>query len=116
MEVTKDFKTFVDSIWDINHHEICQLYQVASGECSTTDFFSRVQANGSDDVLLIYEPGKSALRLNEKARAYFPTWIEENLMHGMDVDSFYGMKCAMARDEEQEEREERRTHPDNIVR
>lgn len=92
MDVTKDFDTFVSFLSDINPHEIYQLYQVAGGECSTTGFFSLEQANGSDDVLLIYRPGEIALRLTKKARAYFPTWIEENLMLGMDAGSFYSFK------------------------
>ena len=115
MEVVKDFSAFVESIWDIDYHEIYELYQIGSGGCSVTNNFTLKPANGSDDVLIIYGPGRIALRLTEKARTYFPKWIEENLMMGMDADSFYGMKSAMARDEEREERESRRAHIDEVI-
>ena len=31
MNVTKDFQTFVDSIFDMNYYEIYELYQAAIG-------------------------------------------------------------------------------------
>ena len=35
MDVTKDFQTFVDSIFDMDYHEIYELYQAASGGKAT---------------------------------------------------------------------------------
>ena len=56
--------------------------------------------------LIGYEPTNSFLRLTPKAAAFFPEWIKANLMEDMDAESFWGMKNAMEKDEE----EERRNH------
>ncbi|MBR8713345.1 hypothetical protein [Porphyromonas levii] len=102
MEVTKDFQRFVNSIFDINYHEIYELYQAASGNEESVTLFRVEPANGSDDTLIIYEPANMALRLTPKAKNYFPEWIEANLMDGLDAEGFYGMKYAMERDAERE--------------
>ena len=60
----------------------------------------------TDDILIGYEPTNSFLRLTPKAAAFFPEWIKANLMEDMDAESFWGMKHAMEKDEE----EERRNH------
>ena len=105
MDVTKDFQTFVDSIFDMDYHEIYELYQAASGNEGSISLYRVETANGSDDTLIIHEASNNALRLTPKAKEFFPKWIEANLMEGFDAESFYGMKYAMERDAEQESRE-----------
>ena len=104
MDVTKDFQTFVDSIFDMDYHEIYELYQAASGNEGSISLYRVETANGSDDTLIIHEASNNALRLTPKAKEFFPKWIEANLMEGFDAESFYGMKYAMERDAEQEAR------------
>jgi len=103
MNVIHDFQEFVDSISDINYHEICDLYyaaQTAIGNESGQSTFEIKPAKGSDeDMLIIYEPNNCAIRLTKKAAEYFPVWIEENLMEGMDVESFWGFKHASEKDD-----------------
>lgn len=103
MNVTKDFQEFVDSIFDINYHEICELYyaaQIAIGIESGQSTFEIKPANGSDeDMLIIYVPNDYAIRLSKKAAEYFPNWIEENLMEGMDVESYWGYKRAIEKND-----------------
>jgi len=88
MDVTKDFQTFVDSIFDMDYHEIYELYQAASGNEGSISLYRVETANGSDDTLIIHEASNNALRLTPKAKEYFPKWIEENLMKGFDDADF----------------------------
>ena len=104
MDVTKDFQTFVNSICDMNYHEIYELYQAASGNEESVTLYRVEPANGSDNTLIIHEASNNALRLTPKAKEFFPKWIEANLMEEFDAESFYGMKYAMERDAEQEAR------------
>lgn len=96
-EFTKSFETFVESI-DMNYREIYYLYQAVSSGMSVPSLFRVEKANNSDDVLIIHEATGTTLRLTGKARSYLPKWIEENLMEGMDPESYYGLKCAMEKD------------------
>lgn len=96
-EFTKNFETFVESI-DMNYHEIYYLYQAVSSGMSEPLLFCVEKANNSDDDLIIHEATDTTLRLTRKARSYLPKWIEENLMEGMDAESYYGLKCAMEKD------------------
>ena len=105
MDVTKDFQTFVDSIFDMDYHEIYELYQSASINEECVTLYRVEPTNGSDDTLIIHEASNNALRLTPKAKEFFPKWIEVNLMEGFDAESFYGKKYAMERDAEQEARE-----------
>lgn len=104
MNVTKDFQNFVDSIFDMNYHEIYELYQAAIGNEESVTLYRVELANGSDDTLIIHEASNNALRLTPKAKEFLPQWVEDNLMEGFDAESFYGMKYAMERDAEQEAR------------
>ena len=92
MDVTKDFQTFVDSIFDMDYHEIYELYQAASGNEGSISLYRVETANGSDDTLIIHEASNNALRLTPKAKEYFPKWIEENLMKGFD-EICHGERC-----------------------
>ena len=80
MDVTKDFQTFVDSIFDMDYHEIYELYQAASGNEGSISLYRVETANGSDDTLIIHEASNNALRLTPKAKEFFPKWIEANLI------------------------------------
>lgn len=103
--VTKDFQIFVNSVTDINYHEVYDLYQTANGNSAGQSTFTLEKAAGkTDDILIGYEPTNSFLRLTPKAAAFFPEWIVSNLMEDMDAESFWGMKHAMEKDEEEEER------------
>lgn len=96
-EFTKSFETFVESI-DMNYHEIYYLYQAVSNGMAVSSLFRVEKASNSDDDLIIHEATGTTLRLTGKARSYLPKWIEENLMEGMDAESYYGWKCAMEKD------------------
>ena len=86
MDVTKDFQTFVDSIFDMDYHEIYELYQAASRNEGSISLYRVETANGSDDTLIIHEASNNALRLTPKAKEFFPKWIEANLMEGFDAN------------------------------
>ena len=102
LEVTKDFQTFVDGIFINNYVEIYDLCQAANGneECQTT--FIVEECRGSDDILIIYKPTNNAIRLTPKAREYFPQWIEQNLMDGLDAETYWGLEHAKEKDAEKE--------------
>ena len=102
LEVTKDFQTFVDGVYIENYQETYDLYQVASGNQEGQCTFSVDPCPGSEDVLIIHEPSNNALRLSPKAYAYFPEWIEQNLMEGLDAETFWGMEHAKEKDEWEE--------------
>ena len=104
MNVTKDFQTFIDSIFDMSYYEIYELYQAAIGNEESVTLYRVEPANGSDDTLIIHEASNNALRLTPKAKEFLPQLVEDNLMEGFDAESFYGMKYAMERDAEQEAR------------
>ena len=82
----------------MNYHEIYYLHQAVSRGLSVPSLFRVEKANHSDDYLIIHEGTGTTLRLTGKARSYLPKWIEENLMKGMDAESYYGQKCAKEKD------------------
>ena len=85
------------ALFDRNYHEICELYYVVTGAEESGFLFTKKQATNGN-TLIIHEPTNTALILTLKSEAYFPQWIEENLMDGLDPDSFWGMKHAMEKD------------------
>lgn len=104
MEVTKDFQGFVDAV-DMNHQEVYDLYQAASGAADNQTTFRVMPANGApEDTLIIYNIYNDivALRLSPQAKAYLPEWIEYNLMGGLDAESYWGMEHAKEKDEEED--------------
>lgn len=102
LEVTKDFQTFVNGVFIENYQETYELYQAASGDVEGQTTFELEPCKGSDDMLLIHEPTNNALRLSPKALAYLPEWIEQNLMDGLDAETFWGMEHAKEKDELEE--------------
>ena len=72
-------------------NKIYELYQASVGNTESISFFRVEPANNSEDTMLVYEP----------AAKYLPDWIENNLMEGMDAETFYGMKYAQERDKDQ---------------
>lgn len=104
LEVTKNFQTFVDSIYIEHFQEIYDLYQTAKINVDSQSTFSLEQCIGSDDMLLIHDPSNNALRLSPKALAYLPEWIEQNLMDGLDAETFWAMEHAKEKDELEEKK------------
>lgn len=104
LEVTKDFQTFVDGIFIDNYNEVYDLYQIASGNEEGQATYSIENCKGSNDVLIIHSPSSNALRLSPKALEYFPDWIEQNLMHGLDPETYWGMEHAKEKDDYEEKR------------
>ena len=101
-QVTKDFQTFVDSVYIEHYQETYDLYQAAMGNVEGQSSFSLEPCEGSEDMLLIHEPSNNALRLSPKALDYLPEWIEQKLMDGLDAETFWGMEYAKEKDEWEE--------------
>lgn len=104
MEVTKDFQGFVDTV-DMNYQEVYDFYQAASGADDSQTTFRVMPANGApDDTLIFYNTYNDiiALRLSPKAKAYLPEWIEDNLMGGLDAESYWSMEHVKERDREED--------------
>jgi len=107
LEVTKDFQRFVDGVYIDNYNEAYDLYQVSSGNDEGQATYSIEKCPGSDDVLIIHSPSNNALRLSPKALAYFPEWIQQNLMNGLDAETFWAMEHAKEKDEWEEKKLEK---------
>lgn len=90
---TKDFSSFVGML-DLNWQEIYELYQAAIGNTDALSIFKVEPANGSDDTIIFFPALQQALRLTPNAKEFFPKWIEDNLMDGLDAESFWGIKNA----------------------
>lgn len=100
MEVTKDFQGFVDAV-DMNYHEVYDFYQAACGVDDSQSTFRVLPANGAfQDTLIVYNTYKDiiALRLSPKAKDYLPEWIEDNLMGGLDAESYWGLEQVKEKD------------------
>ena len=103
MNTTNDFKEFSDSIPDKTPAEIYELYCAAEearrgNESEAQNLFSVKLAKGNDEngnMLIQYIPSNISIRLTPTAAEYFPKWIEENLMYGMDAEAFDGFERAM---------------------
>ena len=96
MIVTKKFEEFVSSV-DMNYNEVYDFYQAAAGTVDSQTTFRVMPANGKpEDTLIIYNAYQDiiALRLTPKALDFLPEWIEENLMDGLDAESYWGMEHA----------------------
>lgn len=102
LEVTKDFQTFINGIFIENYHEVYDLYQVASGNIEGQSTYIVQSCNGSNDILIMHEPTNNALRLSPKALEFFPNWIEQKLMNGLDAESYWAMERAKEKDEWEE--------------
>lgn len=104
MEVTKDFKGFVDVV-DMNYHEVYDFYQAAVGAESSQNTYRVLPAYGdTEDILIVYNAYEDiiALRLSPAAKAYLPEWIEQNLMGGIDAESFWGLENAKEKVDEED--------------
>ena len=104
MEVTKNFQGFVDVV-DMNYHEVYDFYQAVSGAEDSQSTFRVLPANGApQDTLIVYNSYKDiiALRLSPKAKDYLPEWIEDNLMGGLDAESYWGLEHAKEKDVEED--------------
>lgn len=104
MEVTKDFQGFVDTV-DMNYQEVYDFYQAAIGAVDSQSTFKVLPANGaSEDMLIIYNTYNDivALRLSPNAKSYLPEWIEDNLMGGLDAESYWGMEHAKEKEKDED--------------
>lgn len=94
MEVTKDFMGFANVV-DMNYQEVYDFFQAVSGNEDGQTTFRVLPANGAtEDTLIIYNAYNDiiALRLSPKAKTYLPEWIEQNLMDGLDAESYWGLE------------------------
>lgn len=96
---TKDFSTFVD-MCDLNWQEIYEFHSAAKGDKESLSIFSVEPANGSDDTIIFYPPLQQALRLSPNAKQFLPEWIEENLMNGLDAETYWAIKNAEEKDKD----------------
>lgn len=103
---TRDFQNFVDNVYMNHYQEVYEFYQAAAGNVDGQCSFSIEPCIGSTDVLLIHPNSSNALRLSTKAYAYLPEWIEQNLMDGLDAETYWGMEHAKERDEIEERKNE----------
>ena len=94
--VTKDFQTFINGLCVNNYVEVYDLYQAASRNEEIQTTYTVEECKGSEDILIIYKPTNNAIRLTPKARAYFPEWIEHNLMNDLDAETYWGIEHAKA--------------------
>lgn len=104
LEVTKDFQQFVDGLYIDNYNETYDLYQVASGNEEGQTTYSLEKCKASQDMLVIHSPSNNALRLTPKALEYFPQWIEQNLMNGLDPETYWAMEHAKEKEEWEEKK------------
>lgn len=100
--VTKNFQQFVDGVYMDHYQEVYEFYQAAVGNNEGQCLFSVVPCSSSSDVLLIHLNSNNALRLSPNALAYLPEWIEQNLMDGLDAESYWGLEHAKEKDEIEE--------------
>jgi hypothetical protein len=99
MEVTKDFMGFADMV-DMNYQEVYDFYQAAVGAEESQSTFRVLPAYGApNDTLIIYNR-EISLRLSPEAKDFLPKWIEQNLMNGLDAESYWGMEHAKERDKD----------------
>ena len=96
--VTKDFQTFINGVSINSYIEVYDLYQTASGNEESQTTYTVEECRGSEDILIIYKPTNNAIRLTPKARAYFPEWIEYNLMNDLDAETYLGLEHAKEND------------------
>lgn len=96
--VTKDFQTFINGVSINSYIEVYDLYQTASGNEESQTTYTVEECRGSEDILIIYKPTNNAIRLTPKARAYFPEWIENNLMNDLDAETYWGLEHAKEND------------------
>jgi len=99
LDVTKDYRSFVEAAMIEEYQEIYDFYQAAIGNTEGSPGFTVEPCNGSEDILITRTDFNQALRLTPKSAEFLPKWIEENLMSGLDAESFWGMEHAKEEDE-----------------
>ena len=97
--VTRDYQIFVDGAMIESYQEIYDFYQAAIGNTDGCPGFTVGPCSGSSDVIIIHSAMNQGLRMTPSSYEYLPKWIEENLMHGLDAESFWGLEHEKEKDE-----------------
>lgn len=95
------FPTFYFSCLDLDHHEIFELACILDGQDTTEQFFS-VDGINNGKIKITYNITATSIELSLKERKSALTWLEDNIMDGLDADSWYGFKCALEKAKEED--------------
>lgn len=95
------FQDFYYSCFDLDHHEIFELACILDGQDTIEQFFS-VEEIDNDKIRLTDNITDSSIVLSSNERKVALMWLEENIMDGLDADSWYGFKCALEKAKEED--------------
>lgn len=100
-DATQDtsFQSFYFSCFDLDFHEIFELACILDGQDTIEQFFS-VEDIGNDKIKITYNITDATIELSSEERKTALVWLEDNVMDGLDADSWYGFKCALEKAKE----------------
>jgi hypothetical protein len=90
MSATTNFEEWLEQV-DPNHHEVWAIYQTVVHEESNIPF----KLSKKGDTLFIEYPEAGSLMITAKGNNTFLRILEEKYCEGMDVESWYGLECAL---------------------
>lgn len=95
------FPNFYFSCFDLDHHEIFELACILDNQDTIEQFFS-VDDIDNDKIKITYNITDTSIELSLEERRSALTWLEDNIMDGLDADSWYGFKCALEKAKEED--------------
>ena len=100
MNIITDFEAWLDGVSPEDHEEIYSLYSSVAN-CEEWGLYKTVQANGSTNRWIVTcSTNEDGLRLaSEKAKNAFLKHIVDKFCDGEDIETWYGFKHAMAKDD-----------------
>lgn len=99
--VDTNFPNFYFSCFDLDHHEIFELACILDGQDTIQQFFS-VEEIDNDKIKITYNITEISIELDSNERKTALMWLEDNIMDGLDADSWYGFKCALEKAKEED--------------
>jgi hypothetical protein len=100
MGTITDFEAWLDQADPEGHEEVYALYQAVYGAEDCGFYECKASVNGTEWFLRAGHVEDTLMLASGKARSAFLSLIERRYTDGdMDIESWYGYKRAMARDE-----------------
>ncbi len=97
MATTTNFEEWLAQV-DPNKHEVRAVYYTVTGEESQAPF----ELSKSTDKLFVKYPDADTLMITARAKNVFVDILQKKYCDGMDVESWYGLECALEREERKE--------------
>lgn len=96
---TDSLQNFMETVGDLNYHEIYELVQAIEGNADALTFFE--VSDKGDTRTINYVVFNISFKFPLSDVDKLVAWLEDNYMDGLDADSWYGFQYAMERSKDE---------------